>query len=83
MPACVHPEYPVGSRVLLLLPTKRNKLEMAWQGPYEVVERAGEADYRIRVGDRIKLFHANLLKAYQERDRVQDLPPPAPRFAAL
>nr|KAG5705487.1 hypothetical protein BaRGS_009140 [Batillaria attramentaria] len=58
---------------------KRNKLEMAWQGPYEVVERAGEADYRIRVGDRIKLFHANLLKAYQERDRVQDPPPPAPR----
>nr|KAG5697202.1 hypothetical protein BaRGS_028938 [Batillaria attramentaria] len=73
---------PVGSRVLLLLPTKRNKLEMAWQGPYEVVERAGEADYRIRVGDRIKLFHANLLKAYQERDRVHDLPPPAPRVRA-
>nr|KAG5706298.1 hypothetical protein BaRGS_026080 [Batillaria attramentaria] len=39
-------------------------------------------DYRIRVGDRIKLFHANLLKAYQERDRVQDLPPPAPRVRA-
>nr|KAG5696908.1 hypothetical protein BaRGS_015872 [Batillaria attramentaria] len=74
--------FPVGSRVLLLLPTRRNKLEMAWQGPYEVVERAGEADYRIRVGDRIKLFHANLLKAYQERDRVQDLPPPAPRVRA-
>nr|KAG5692882.1 hypothetical protein BaRGS_002317 [Batillaria attramentaria] len=74
--------FPVGSRVLLLLPTKRNKLEMAWQGPYEVVERAGEADYRIRVGDRIRLFHANLLKAYQERDRAQDLPPPAPRGRA-
>ncbi|KAK7495409.1 hypothetical protein BaRGS_00013348 [Batillaria attramentaria] len=51
----------------------------AFNRPYEVVERAGEADYRIRVGDRIKLFHANLLKAYQERDRVQDPPPPAPR----
>nr|KAG5689859.1 hypothetical protein BaRGS_002370 [Batillaria attramentaria] len=28
-------KFPVGSKVLLLLPVKDNKLEMAWQGPYE------------------------------------------------
>ncbi|KAK7474070.1 hypothetical protein BaRGS_00034676, partial [Batillaria attramentaria] len=29
-------KFPVGSKVLLLLPVKDNKLEMAWQGPYEL-----------------------------------------------
>nr|KAG5689867.1 hypothetical protein BaRGS_002378 [Batillaria attramentaria] len=28
-------KFPVGIKVLLLLPVKDNKLEMAWQGPYE------------------------------------------------
>ena len=29
----------VGERVLLLLPVKRNKLELEWKGPFEIVER--------------------------------------------
>nr|KAG5692640.1 hypothetical protein BaRGS_003530 [Batillaria attramentaria] len=79
--------FAVGSRVLLLLPGKKNKLEMAWQGPYEVIERVGEVDYRIRVGDRVRLFHANLLKAYQERDRAltstPSVSPPAAHVAVV
>ena len=59
-----------GDKVLLLLPVKRNKLEMAWQGPFEVIERVGECDYRVQVGGKTKLYHANLLKKFQERVAV-------------
>ena len=37
----------VGDSVLLLLPTERNKLTLAWRGPYKVVGVVGEVDYRI------------------------------------
>ena len=56
-----------GDKVLLLLPTKHNKLQMAWRGPYEVKERVGMCDYRICIGDKVRLFHANLLKLFQVR----------------
>ncbi|KAK7095859.1 hypothetical protein V1264_005220 [Littorina saxatilis] len=59
-----------GDEVLLLLPEKRNKLQVAWQGPYPVLERVGQCDYRIRVGVKPKLYHANLLKAYMHREKV-------------
>ena len=56
----------VGSKVLLL-PCKQNKLELAWQGPFEVVEKVGECDYRLDVRGKQKLYHINLLKPYLER----------------
>jgi len=39
----------IGDNVLLLLPTENNKLTVAWRGPYEVVEKVGEVDYKIRL----------------------------------
>ena len=40
----------VGDSVLLLLPTeRRNKLTLAWRGPYKVVGVVGEVDYRIQI----------------------------------
>ena len=59
-----------GDKVLLLLPVKHNKLEMSWQGPFEVLERVGECDYRVQRGDKSKLYHANLLKKFHERVSV-------------
>ena len=51
-----------GDKVLLLRPVKHNKLQLTWQGPFAVLERIGDWDYRVRtrVGD--KVYHANLLK---------------------
>ena len=49
-----------------------------WQGPYEVVEREGEVNYRVRQPGRRKptqLYHVNILK--QWRGGV-DPPDPAP-----
>jgi hypothetical protein len=57
-----------GERVLLLLPTKLNKLEMTWKGPFNVEERVGICDYKININGKRKLYHANMLKAYVERD---------------
>ena len=58
----------VGSKVLVLLPTKRNKLLLQWRGPYEIVQKVGSLDYRICIKGKLKTFHANMLKAYYDRD---------------
>ena len=60
----------VGTKVLLLLPTKHNKLELAWKGPYTVEERVNAFDYRIKVGRSIRIYHINLLREYHERDKI-------------
>ena len=54
---------------VLLLPENHNKLLMKWKGPFEVVERLGKMDYRIKHADgKVKTYHANLLKEYKVRD---------------
>ena len=64
--------FDAGDEVLLLLPVKKNKLQLAWRGPYTVIERVGDWDYKIQVGGKEKLFHANLLKRYLRRDASSD-----------
>ena len=53
-----------------------------WQGPYEVVDRVGEVNYRVRQPGRRKptqLYHINLLKQW----RTGTAPPlPAPQGLA-
>ena len=61
-------KFNIGEKVLLLLPTKANKLEMHWQGPYVVEEcRGNGVDYVIKVRGRLKLYHINMLKRFHER----------------
>ncbi|XP_060580696.1 uncharacterized protein LOC132737428 [Ruditapes philippinarum] len=58
-----------GSKVLVLIPTKRNKLLLQWKGPFVVSEVVNKLDYRIDIGNnKIKTFHANMLKEYVERN---------------
>ncbi|XP_064478117.1 uncharacterized protein LOC135391692 [Ornithodoros turicata] len=58
----------VGDEALLLLPTEGNKLMMQWKGPFKIIEKKGEADYVIDLGHKKKLFHANILKKYEQRE---------------
>ena len=37
----------VGDQVLILLPTDNKKLLMQWKGPFKVVEKFNNCDYRI------------------------------------
>ena len=60
--------FKVGTKVLLLLPTDHNKLILQWKGPFEVVEVIDRMDYKIQMGNDTKVFHANLLKEYIERE---------------
>ena len=60
----------VSEYVLLLLPTNTNKLLMYLKGPYEVLEKVGELDDNIKIKDKVKMFHINMLKSYVERDDV-------------
>ena len=57
----------VGDKALILLPTNSNKLLMQWKGPYDILERIGEVDYKLKVKGKEKIFHANMLKKYTER----------------
>ncbi|XP_077863668.1 uncharacterized protein LOC144348042 [Saccoglossus kowalevskii] len=54
-----------GDKVLILLPTDNNKLLLQCKGPYVVI---GENNYRVRVGDKVKTYHVNMLKLYVERE---------------
>ena len=59
----------IGDMALLLLPTEHNKLMLHWRGPFRVVDKIGEVDYRIEMPTgKIKTFHANMLKKYHERE---------------
>ena len=57
----------VGDKVLLLLPTGNNKLEIGWQGPFPVERVISRTNYQIRIRGKSKIFHINLLRKYEER----------------
>ena len=63
--------FKVGSKVLLLLPTDKNKLLLQWKGPFVIESVVGINDYGIRVGDKVKTFHANMLKEYVDRQIIE------------
>ena len=57
-----------GEKVLLLLPTDHNKMLLQWKGPFSVVHKLSDQDYRLDMNGKIKTFHANILKKYIERE---------------
>ena len=59
-----------GEKVLILLPTNHNKLLMQWKGPFEVSSVVGLNDYKVKVKGKEKVYHANLLKKYFEREET-------------
>jgi len=56
-----------GDRVLMMKPCKKNKLQMEWNGPYEIVKKINMCDYQVRVKGKVKVLHANLMKRYVTR----------------
>ena len=54
-----------GEQVLVLLPTRSEKLLTKWKGPYKVTKRIGKVNYQIEIPgatNKRKLFHINILK---------------------
>ena len=44
-----------GDKVLVLLPTDRNKLLMQWKDPYEVSAAVGTNDYKVKIKDKLEV----------------------------
>ena len=61
-----------GDQVLKLLPTKLNKLEMQWQGPFDIIKKVRENDYVINMDGQHKMFHANMLRKYLVRKTIDN-----------
>ena len=59
-----------GDSVLLLLPEKHNKLELAWQGPFLVEERLGACNFRLKLPHGTKVVHGNIIKKYHTRTEL-------------
>ena len=68
--------FKVGELVLYRVPGMTCKLAESWEGPYKVLERKGEVNYRIgKVGaeKQAKVVHVNCLKIYRERFEMNRL----------
>ena len=63
----------VGTLVLLRVPGFDLKLQDAWKGPYKIIERPGEVNYRVedlKKGHKSKVVHINNTKEYVERTEL-------------
>ena len=58
-----------GDNVLILLPSEDNILLMQWKGPFGILERKNGHDYRVQLKDRVRMFHANVIKKYNSREK--------------
>src|SRR5260221_2118583 len=63
--------FQVGEKILLLLPTEHNKIELQWKGPYSVVKKVGNLDYQTKMDNKLKTFHV-MWKRYVVR--TENLP---------
>ena len=57
-----------GDKMLVLVPTDHNNLLMQWKGPFEVSAVVGLNDYKVRVKEKERVYHANQVKKYFEQD---------------
>ena len=57
-------------KVLLLPPSKSNKVLLQWKGPYEVLEVVNVMNYKSNVRGFGNTYPTNMLKLYVERQNV-------------
>ena len=68
-------EFRPGDRVMVLVPTSECKFLAKWHGPYEVLERVGQVNYKVRQPGRrhcTQLYHVNLLKRWHDPGQVPE-----------
>lgn len=66
----------VDERVMVLKPSKQNKLDIQWEGPARVVQKLSSTTYAIKMEGRRKdvtIYHSNLMKPYREREAIVNL----------
>ncbi|XP_040360535.1 uncharacterized protein LOC121048362 [Ixodes scapularis] len=68
--------FEVGDRVMILRTARKNKLEVHWEGPVEVIDKLSQTNYALKMpGHRkqVKIYHCNLMKPFVERQGVVNL----------
>ena len=45
-----------------------NILQTQWEGPYPIVEKVYENNYKLKIKGKLKVYHANRLKNFIERE---------------
>ncbi|XP_055865631.1 uncharacterized protein LOC129928743 [Biomphalaria glabrata] len=61
-----------GDKVKLLLPDKKNKFFIKWQGPFTILRKVTDVDYEININNRNKVFHINMLQKYNEATDTEE-----------
>ena len=62
-----------GEQVLVMLPTRTEKLLAKWKGPFKVLKKVGKVNYEVEMPNtrkKRKLFHVNMLKRWQEPEEL-------------
>lgn len=81
-----HREFQPGDRVLVLVPTVECKFLATWQGPFEILEKVGEVNYKVRQPGKRKaeqIYIVNLLQKWHDQEALfsslflRDPPEPA------
>ncbi|XP_076029782.1 uncharacterized protein LOC143018307 [Oratosquilla oratoria] len=79
-----HREFRVGDKVLAFLPVQTHPFQAKYDGPFQIVDRVGDANYVVYTPDRRKkkrLVHVSLLKPYRVRkskEREENVEPSLP-----
>jgi len=60
-----------GDLALLLVPTSDNKVFSQWSGPYCLVRRCENSNYKLQLENRKATFHINSLRKYYRPDEKQ------------
>ena len=58
----------VGERVLVRRPGMSSKLDESWYGPFKVLEKLNEVNYKVECRKKKKVLHINNLKMFCERE---------------
>lgn len=68
--------FEVNDEVMLLIPSKKNKLDVQTEGPVVVVQSVSETNYAMKLEGKsraVKVYHTNLMKPYREREVIVNL----------
>ncbi|GFV97202.1 retrovirus-related Pol polyprotein from transposon 17.6 [Trichonephila clavipes] len=63
-------QFQLGELVLVIAPSRPNKLSVQWVGPGEIVQQLSETNYEVKIPEKDKthVYHFNMLKPYHQRE---------------
>jgi len=56
--------FSVGQKVLLRSQARKGKFSPIWEGPYEVVDLPTDVNVKIKIKNRVKVYHKNMVKPF-------------------